>query len=280
VPSGPGPWSRPHTPGSSITLGSRHPRVAIGEGEKAEGAWSGERVLVVDGTPAFELSFWCGTCQLLFKRLEGSTATLSVEQLCEDLNDGLDDVSSAVLEVFGPLLQEGSYLPLSLDVTPTLVRPGDGIDYFSHEQIATWGVEGFWGLPVYPRTPYYRTFSTAVSPAEHLYEFIVPMVPPSWNDESRVQEYVEALHAGSRPTAVAFSILDVCAPAAATHSTDHYTHWGLTHVLLDGHHKMAAAAAAGASLRLLSLLSVDRSLATVEQVLRIPRLRAGEPASR
>ena len=36
-------------------------------------------------------------------------------------------------------------------------------------------------------------------------------------------------------------------------------HWGLAHYLLDGHHKVEAAAQVGASVRLLSLVSVDGS---------------------
>ena len=47
----------------------------------------------------------------------------------------------------------------------------------------------------------------------HLFEFVVPMVPPSWNDRARVTEHAERLATSSRPTAVAVSLLDVCEPA-------------------------------------------------------------------
>lgn len=65
-----------------------------------------------------------------------------------------------------------------------------------------------------------------------------------------------------RPTAVA--TLDVCAPAPAN-GQDWYAHWGLTHFLLDGHHKLAAAAAEGRAVRLLSLLAIDASLSTLNR---------------
>ncbi|MEV0457806.1 hypothetical protein [Catellatospora methionotrophica] len=52
----------------------------------------------------------------------------------------------------------------------------------------------------------------------------------------------------------------------------------LAHFLLDGHHKMQAAAEAGRPLRLLSLLSVDAGLALPDQVARIPGLRAVQPS--
>jgi hypothetical protein len=149
-------------------------------------------------------------------------------------------------------------------------------DYFAEEQVSTWGFESLWGLPVYPRTPYYRTYETAIDAGAHLYEFVVPMVPPSWNERDRVTAYAAELTAGATPTAVAVSILDVCAPADEQ-GPDYYTHWALTHFLLDGHHKMQAAAETGHPVRLLSLLAVDAGLAEAAQVAELPRVRASTP---
>jgi hypothetical protein len=99
------------------------------------------------------------------------------------------------------------------------------------------------------------------------------MVPPSWNDKARVREHRARLQTSQRPTAVAVAILDVCAPAVEL-GEDYFAHWGLTHFLLDGHHKLQAAAESGSALQLLSLVSVDASLASGEQVARVPDLRA------
>lgn len=160
------------------------------------------------------------------------------------------------------------------------MHPVEAGDYFAEEQVATWGIEWFSGLPEHPGTPYYRAYETPVDDEAHLFEFVVPMVPPSWNDPKRVRGYRERLLDTSRPTGVAVSTLDVCVPAVANVSTDYFTHWGLTHFLLDGHHKFEAAAQAGRSVRLLSLLAVDESLATPEQVLRVPDLRARAQGAR
>ena len=67
------------------------------------------RLLFVDDKPAFELSFWCGTCQILFQRQEGSTETFSAE--------GDDPV-----EAFGALLPRGDYRPLRLEIQPRRQR--------------------------------------------------------------------------------------------------------------------------------------------------------------
>ncbi|MEI5007391.1 hypothetical protein RB196_08570 [Streptomyces sp. PmtA] len=107
----------------------------------------------------------------------------------------------------------------------------------------------------------------------------MPMVPPTWNARERVEDYVELMGRGTVPTAVAVSTLDVCEPAIGM-PADHYRHWGLTHFLLDGHHKMEAAATAGRPVRLLSLLSLSESLAASEDCARLPALRTQPRSAR
>ena len=257
----------------------------VGEEPKQEGTFAGRRLLFLDERPAFELSFWCGTCQFLFKRLEGANQTASLAEVGQRLADGLDGIDEEIVDRFAGLLPQGTYVTMLLQIEPRLVLPADDDDYFANEQVATWNVEGFWGLPHYPQTPYYRTFEAVVraeahmyDAEAHLYEFVVPMVPPSWNEPERVRELAERLARSARPTAVAVSTLDVSQPANQA-GPDYHAHWGLTHFLLDGHHKLQAAAQIGRPLQLLSLLSVDASLATPEQVQCVPELLT-RPASR
>ncbi|MFI8952216.1 hypothetical protein ACIGO6_37760 [Streptomyces sp. NPDC053750] len=238
------------------------------------------RLLMVDDEPAFELSFYCGTCPFLFRRLETSRQKLSLEDVQERLTGALGDVDDAgVIDAFGTLLPQGEYLPLLLSVQPRLVVPGGEGDYFSGEQVTTWGIDQFWGLPEYPHTPYYRTFETAVDADAHLYEFVVPMVAPTWNDRERVEEYATRMEKGTVPTAVAISTLDLCEPAAGM-PIDQYQHWGLTHFLLDGHHKLEAAATVDRPVRILSLLALSEGLAGAENCARLPALRARPRSAR
>jgi hypothetical protein len=252
----------------------------FGEEAKQAGAWAGRRLLWMRDKPAFELSFWCGTCSFIFRRLDGANEGSSVDDLSPRMTQGLADLEPELIERFGDMLPAGDYLPLLIEVAPRLVQPVQEGDYFANEQVETWGVDSFWGLPEYSHTPYYRTFETTVDRDAHLYEFVVPMVPPSWNDRPRVNTFAQLLRTSSTPTAVAVSILDVCQPAVARPDGDYYAHWALTHFLLDGHHKMEAAAQEGRPLRLLSLLSIEGSLATTELVLRVPELRSRAGANR
>ncbi|MEU3838776.1 hypothetical protein AB0E88_01860 [Streptomyces sp. NPDC028635] len=267
--------------GDPRSLGVPAPEARLGFGaELHENGGPRRRLLMIDDKPAFELSSYCGTCPLLFRRLEGANEKLSLESVQERLMAALNDPDDdGVIEAFGALLPEGEYLPLLLDVEPTLVIPGKDGDYFSSEQVTTWGVDQFWGLPEYPHTPYYRTFETPVDADAHLYEFIVPMVPPTWNERDRVEKYVALMERGTVPTAVAISTLDVCQPALGL-GDDPSVHWGLTHFLLDGHHKLEAAATAGRPVRLLSLLTLGESLAEADDTARVPALRAQPRSAR
>jgi hypothetical protein len=242
--------------GSPRRLGVDAPRLRFGEEAKAGGAWAGRRLMWLDEKPAFELSFWCGTCPFLFKRLEGSNETVSPSDVESHLAVGLDSLDEDVINRFSALLPRAEYVPMLLTLHPRLVRPVEEGDYFAEEQVATWGIDA------------------------HLFEFVVPMVPPSWNDRARVEEHRERLTKSSRPTAVAVSLLDVCQPALDDESRDYFAHWALTHFLLDGHHKIEAAAEAGGAVQLLSLLSVDASLASPDQVTSIPKVRAAPTAKR
>lgn len=252
----------------------------FGEAARRTGEWAGRRLLLLGDQPAFELSYWCGTCPVLFQRLDGANRTFSIEELDLTLSAGLDELDESVIEAFGSLLPDGEYLPILLGITPQLVHPAGQGDYFTEEQVVTWGVDSFWGLPRYPHTPYYRTFETAVSEDAHLYEFVVPMVPPTWLDPVRTLHYADTLRDSAKPTAVALSTLDVCQPAIGGTDRDPYAHWALTHFLLDGHHKLNAAARSGHALQLLCLLSLDGSLADEIDLDRLPSIRAQAAAHR
>jgi hypothetical protein len=266
--------------GRVVRLGVPDSRLRFGEEPKAPGAWAGRRVLSLDERPAFELSFWCGTCQFLFRRLEGANDTLSLDDLQTRLSDGLCGFDDEVIGAFAQLLPEDDYLPLLLTAVPRLTMPSGPGDYFAQEQVVTWGLSSFWGLPEYPATPYYRTYQTRVTETAHLFEFIVPMTPPTWDNPARVAEHAHRLSGSAAPTAVAVATLDVCAPAVDAQSVDYFEHWGLTHFLLDGHHKVHAAAELGRPLQLLSFVAMGASLATPEQTGALSNLRAQQDETR
>ena len=81
------------------------------------------------------------------------------------------------------------------------------------------------------------------------------------------------------PTAIALSILDTAGPwDYAESATLRARHWALTHFLMDGHHKTAAAAATGQPLRLLSLLSLSGGNTDPAWARAVPALMESAPS--
>jgi hypothetical protein len=260
-----------------VALGVKETRAAVvvPTPKAAPGTAFPPRRLMLRGHEIFELNLWCGTCPALFKKLsQPETADLALAS--ERLSGTLERIDEDVLQVYGRVLPRSNYTVLLLEVTPQLVEPGSGSDYFTHEQVVTWGVDPVVGVPEDPGTPYYRTFEAPTGNDGHMYEFIVPMVPPAWNDSFQVGEYSRAAEPG---TAVSYSLLDVIQPAM-DEGEDYYEHWVLTHFLLDGHHKVEAAAAAGRPLRVLALVDERISIASPEELASMVQARAAERLTR
>ena len=76
----------------------------------------------------------------------------------------------------------------------------------------------------------------------------------------------------ANPTAVAYSLLDVVQPAMEE-GDDYYEHWILSHFLLDGHHKVEAAAISNKPVRILSLLDEQISIATPDDITMLTEVR-------
>lgn len=258
--------------GDPAELGGPEPVVGF------SGPTSPARNLVLNGKPAYELSWGCGTCAMLFRRLDGATGTVPVDRLRERLSRRADTIDTEVVDAFGTLLAAGEYLTLLVEVTPRLVTPMRDGDYFAEEQLATWGPSDFTGLPEYPNVAYYRAGQYELAAKERLFEFVVPMVPTSWNKPDTVADYERRLVQGDIPTAVAVSVLDVTEPAVSRPLLIHQRHWGLMHFLLDGHHKMQAAALTGRPVRVLSFLALTQGTGSREQALRVAEiLQASAP---
>ena len=152
------------------------------------------------------------------------------------------------------------------------MRPGDKNDYFAHEEIDTWGLDGFWGMPHFPKTEYYRLTTETLSNNRLLFEFLIPMFPSNWLKNDRVAEYSNNLDKGQTPTAVSLSVLDV-----KQYFDSRDKHFCLAHYLIDGHHKVYAAAKSNKPLTLISFLAVGKGVSSrddIDHLFRDMRTRA------
>ncbi len=225
-----------------------------------------DRYLTLDGKRAYHIGNICNTCSFFFERLDGANRSLEEAKVVADLSAGLTRLDHTTNCSLGQLLPPDQYIVCLLDERPAFVAPGAPADYFSHEQIALWGPDGFWGLPHHPHTEYYRLAEAPIRTSGRLFQFLVPMFPKQWLNEEVVAQYASQISVGRRPTAVAISLLDVKQPANWEDEPPVTEHWCLAHYLLDGHHKVWAAARTGQPITLLSFLAVKQGIASPEEV--------------
>lgn len=232
-----------------------------------------DRYLCVEGKKAYHIGNICGTCAFFFERMDGANQSINPEKVINSLNAGIEQLDDELLQKLQEIFPDGEYVVLLSKINPTLARPGDKNDYFAHEEIDTWGLDGFWGMPHFPKTEYYRLATETLSDNRFLFEFLIPMFPGNWLKNDRVGEYSTSLEKGQTPTAVSLSVLDV---KQYFDSPD--KHLCLAHYLIDGHHKVYAAAKSNQSLTLISFLAVDKGVSSrddIDHLLRDMRTRAG-----
>jgi hypothetical protein len=237
------------------------------EGNENWPVW--DRFITVDGKKAHYIGNVCGTCEFLFERLEGANTKISPETISNQCRDGISSLNTPVLNAVTALLPAGEYKALLLSCEPRLIVPSRAGDYFFEEQLELWGLDSFWGVPHYTKNEYYRTEILRMPEHAGLFEFIVPMFPRRYLDPQTIQSYEPVFSHKSLPTALAVSVLDVKQPADWEGHPEIREHWCLAHYLLDGHHKMSAAAALGQPISLLSFLAVKQGVSSLEQIDRL-----------
>lgn len=244
-----------------------------------------ERFLTVRGERAFFVGGRCDTCTFMFERKLGETISPTV--VAERLAVGANLLNDDLVDAAGTLLPSGDYAVMEMSIEPTLIGPCDPDDYFSHESVDLFGMPPHSGVPEYPRTRYWRVetrdlpVATAAPAApviapdfkfKHFFHFVIPLQPPHSLDPERVDHYRQQLENERTPAALGISVLDVRAPAITPWDKRDDTnyqygqHWCLATYVLDGHHKIQAAAESHRQVRLLAFLARDASVATEREI--------------
>lgn len=234
------------------------------------GAWEvWDRYLTVNGKQAYHLGNVCGTCSFFFERMDGANEGIEVGELTTLLSNGLNSLSPQVVDTLAQLLPPSEYIIALIRLKPELVELSGDNDYFAVEQLENEGVvESFGDPPHNPKVPYYRVEGrSAVKLSDEAlhggaaFDFLVPMFPETVLQKERIVHYEDILNDGVAPTAIAISILDIKGPACS--GTEH---WCLAHYIIDGHHKIAAAARTQKEMTLISFIAVSKGVSSKEQI--------------
>lgn len=230
-----------------------------------------ERVLTIDGKAAYELASGCWSCYFSFNRLPHADTYESDGD--EHALIGTRLTRNLIGAVCG-YLPDGEYVAMDLTERPRLVEAGGPGDYFSDELPRSWDLRGL----VEEEKEYYRSRSLPFGDAQALFEFIVPLTSQRHMHPDVMARY-EQHWPNQQSAIVALSTLDIHGPAdwEEGHMPELKEHWCLTHFLLDGHHRMLAAARRNRTVQLVSFLSMAFSAARREDLETLQSL-LGQPS--
>ncbi len=231
-------------------------------------------VLTVGGERAFVAGrHICETCEYIFTKvgpadhLEPAIEASAARALSVALRDVQAMPDARTLSEFGTILTPGEYTVVLASLVPELAMPGDHADYFAHEAVATWGVDPFFGVGHCAATPYYRLGTRNLGDAKfgggRLGVVLgVPLYPPTQpllNREEVVARYRRVLQIGDeKPTVLAVGVVDERGPGTHEDPSPEFTrHMVVALFVLDGHHKLAAAAAGHLPVQFLVFLPHD-----------------------
>ncbi|MGO4632841.1 HEAT repeat domain-containing protein [Streptomyces sp. 2RAF24] len=220
------------------------------------------RSLTFDRKPLYGVGSICDTCELGLTLLDwpDDEAARIAARMRERLA-GLDRLDAGLLVAWGPVLGElktGHYRALLLDLPlERVTEPArswwyrraadreaeDGDD----SAYAGWRPEDSW-----PGVAHFQL--TAPVPGGRVpctYGAFLPSQPPEALDPATVARHADAIAAGERPAAVVLGWIDDRSPEARDEER-----W-LVGTVLDGHHRLAAYAAAGVPARVLLIARLD-----------------------
>lgn len=249
---------RPH-----VQLGSSSPVIGLTPPQSDQPGWEWQRYLAINGVEVAWIGNGCETCGYLFEQRNAPPSIAELDQLRTQLARGLFKIDDDVVELIGSLLPLGEYAVALLPFMPVRVHPGQPGDYF-YEDLNLANVPG--NLPgdagfedlddTYPA--YYRLFgrsglSVGKDPnglGGTRHDLLMPLTQSIASDT--VATYRKTIEEGRRPVAVSLSVLDISILTFVE------PHWVMAHYLIDGHHKVAAAAEAGKRIDLLAFFSLDQ----------------------
>ena len=176
---------------------------------------------------------------------------MSPEDISQELRIGLKEINADIVSSFAGLLETDEYVVNLLQFIPEFKDP----NLTEKQKRAYDYITGDYGKVL---TEFFMGRRWDFDENGSIGEIVLPLTSTKKLDQKTVMFYKEKLRNGHIPTAVAYSYVESRHPAAF--GSGKLPDFGcLTHFMLDGHHKMFAAAELKKPISLLSFLSKKRS---------------------
>lgn len=227
-----------------------------------------DRYISYDNEQLYHIGNVCGTCAFFFRQVKTDlTGSYTVDSVREILNSGINRLDDSLLQSLAAIIPNGAYECILLEIQPYQTCFNGKGDYFKEDQAPLWYYGGD-DDTVGTGMSYYRGTDRVISKQEKLFEFFIPLYQPSSLNEERIKYYREQIRKGRKPTAIALSVIDAKESMIFDEEPADgiICHWGFANYLLDGHHKIQAAAREHQPITLISFISKDASFRIVDDL--------------
>lgn len=233
-----------------------------------------DRFISYDGEQLLHLGNICGTCAFFFHQInEPVKQGISIEETRSLLNAGVLSLDDELIDKLAQLMPIGDYEVSLFQINPYQTKVNGDKDYFKEEQAPLWyGNMEEHSEDLGEGMSYYRGEDKVIDVGTSFYELLVPIYQPNYLDEERVLYYQEQIRAGYKPTVVSlgmFEIREALRWFAEDDDDTEYHHAYLMHYLLDGHHKIQAAARESKPITLISFVQKDKAFDVVNKIVKI-----------
>lgn len=201
--------------------------------------------------------------------------------LISELNNGGFTFNTESVDKLSNLIPNGKYLVLETEIIPELVTLNSGNNYFANEQKAAWYHEDF-NTDEKSTTQFNNYFRENLvdfgklkdSHKNAFFNFFIPLYPTEELNVRRVDHYASEIQNGKKPIIISLGVLDVKTSFTYPEingvevEPEFGTHWCLANYIIDGHHKLMAAAITKQPITLITFISKDESWKCIDEMVK------------
>lgn len=275
----------------NIELNVQNSNSRIGFEKTGGGSWEiWDRFITIDKQKVFHIGNICGTCGFFFlKQQDCSNLDMSEKKIIEKLNDNNEKIVYDDLIKLSEIIPNGAYNVIIGELTPSYIMPNSINDYFMNEIRESWGNYES-GEQSEANTEYFRgdTLDFGIDEnknGQKYFEFLIPQFESEQLDFKRVNYYKTQMELGLFPTILTLGILDVKTSMQFPEidgkeiEPNYPTHWCFANYLVDGHHKLRAAAEIKKPIRIISFVSKSESWQLIDKMIEKIKNTAGNTRS-
>ena len=202
------------------------------------------RELCINKQSIFSYGPNCETCEFIINKCNHFSSSITVNELRDILNHHVEELSGNIINQIQTILPNGTFGVIQRNVKPK-ISSNDDFNFskdYTYYEINKINIAQMVNISKLENYTYQEL---------NVNEYILPIQENIYFNENVIKQYEQMVLKQNTPCAIAISILEI-------HGRDNWFTINLLHFILDGHHKIRAAANTNSSIKLLSFINCEQ----------------------